>query len=91
MLLLPFLAAILMVAHGGHASGEETLPIPLLAQFGKNILKPAKSFCKKHDSIICGTVNELDTELFNFGKDIMQQMNIGKPGRKEQRHSVSQT
>jgi hypothetical protein len=75
-----------MVAHRGHASGEEPIPIKLLVQFGKNILKPVKSFCQKHDVIICGTVNELDTEFFNFGEDIMN-----KHGRNEQGHSVSQT
>jgi hypothetical protein len=47
MLLLPFLA-ILMIATIGHVSGEETIPIPMLADFSRDILRPVEEFCDKN-------------------------------------------
>jgi hypothetical protein len=99
MLLFPFMA-ILMVASFCHISGGETLPIPLLADFGKTILGPVQKYCQElveddvkeieNNQILCKSANALDKKLFDFGKNIMEQMNFGNPGANETGHTVSQ-
>jgi hypothetical protein len=99
MILLPFLP-ILMVAQLGRVSGEETLPIPMLADFGRTILRPVKAFCQKPredgiqreevNRIICESVKALDNQFKDFGAKIMQHMNSAKLRGNEEGHSVSQ-
>jgi hypothetical protein len=104
MLRLPFLAiTMVMVASRGHVSGEgkeeellKSRVIPMLADFDTKILSRLKSSCQKHvgnsekmNKILCETVNELDKNVNAFGKNIVQQMNIGKPVTNEKEHSVS--
>jgi hypothetical protein len=98
MLFLPFLA-ILMVVNQGHVFSEETVPIPMLADFGTIILGPVKTYCQnpgqeggekeKIKGILCGSVKALDNKFLEFGKSMMLQMNFGKP-RTIHGHSVSQ-
>jgi hypothetical protein len=98
MLRLPNLA-ILMVVIFGHAFGQQTpkeilkslsIAIPMLAEFDTEIFSPLKVDCEKLDSELCKSVKALDPELLEFGKMIMQQMNIGELGTNEKGHSVSQ-
>jgi hypothetical protein len=96
-MLFPFLV-ILMIATAGHVFSEETIPIPMLADFGTTILDPVKTYCQnpgqeggekeKIKGILCGSVKALDNKFLEFGKSTMLQMNIGKPGT-IQGHSVS--
>jgi hypothetical protein len=97
MLLLPFLA-ILMVATIGNVSSEETLSIPLLADFGTTILGPVITYCRNQNakinglenySILCASANSLNKIFFDFSQIIMQEMNIGTDGY-ETGHTVSQ-
>jgi hypothetical protein len=88
-----------MVAILGHAFGQETIPIALLADFDTTILSPVKILCrpldeqtierKTYDQILCESVNTLDQELNKFAENLMQKMNMGKLETKEG-HSVSQ-
>jgi hypothetical protein len=85
MLILLFLATILMVSHHGHASSVVTLPIPMLADFGTTILGPVKKYCQEKaerqtPSTLCASVDvdALDKKFLEFGKKVMEQMNVVK-------------
>jgi hypothetical protein len=99
MLFFPFLVTTLIVATVDYASGTVTLPISMLADFGKNVFGPVKTHCQKlgeealkekyNDWILCKTAEALEKKLFEFGKDIMQHINI-RTGTNEKGHTVSQ-
>jgi hypothetical protein len=83
MLLLLFLATILMVLNHGHATSVVTLPIPMLADFGTTILGPVKKYCEEKakeqtSSTLCGSVDALDKKFLEFGRKVMEQMNVIK-------------
>jgi hypothetical protein len=96
MLIVPFLA-ILMVAHHSHAFGTQTLPIPMLADFGTTILGPVKTYCENEQdikgieiyTILCKSANKLDNEFLKFGKIIMREMDEDELGQNEKGHTVS--
>jgi hypothetical protein len=91
-----------MVATIGHVSGDETIPIRMLADFGTTILSPVKIYCQKQklrekaiksqvfERILCESVDVLDKEFITFGENIIEHMNMGKHGTNGEGHKVSQ-